>query len=168
MCLRVTTNTRPTTLVAVLLNPPLTTSGVRTILAVDRASAVLGYESVRVVNLFAEATPTVAELNARITRPCSRARPNLRQALKDADGLLGAWGVSGLTGQAREAKQRQLRWFFQQATAADFSHIWMVGGEPRHPSRWHQYLSDKYRRTGGGSFTARLEEALSSVPIGSI
>jgi hypothetical protein len=41
----------------------------------------------------------------------------------------------------------------------------MLGGEPRHPSRWHQYVSDKYGRTSGGTFEERIKQVLVAVPL---
>jgi hypothetical protein len=154
-----------TTLVAVLLNPPSSTTGIRTRQAVDRARMVLGYEEVRIFNLFMDATPTVAELNASVAHPCPCARRRLRSALAEDSALLGAWGISGLTGEARIARDCQLTWLVKQAKAVGIHDIWMVGGEPRHPSRWHQYVSDKYGRTSGGPSDARLAEALVAVPL---
>lgn len=152
-------------MVAVLLNPPSTTTGIRTRQAVDLARMVLGYERVRIFNLFTEATPTVTELNASVEHPCPRARRRLRSALAEANGLLGAWGISGLTGEARIARDGQLTWLVKQAEAVGIHDIWMVGGQPRHPSRWHQYVSDKYSRTSGGPPDARLAEALVNMPL---
>lgn len=43
--------------------------------------------------------------------------------------------------------------------------FWMVGGEPRHPSRWHQFVSDKHGRTTGGTFEERLVQVLVEVPL---
>jgi hypothetical protein len=37
---------------------------------------------------------------------------------------------------------------------------WTVGGESRHPSRWHQYVSDKHARAGSGEFAERLKSVL--------
>jgi hypothetical protein len=45
------TNRTDRTLLAVLLNPPRTTPGVRTRRAVERAGRVLGYDGVTIVNL---------------------------------------------------------------------------------------------------------------------
>lgn len=42
--------------------------------------------------------------------------------------------------------------------------VWSVGGQPRHPSRGHQFLSDKYGRTAGGTFEKRLSTVLVQSP----
>lgn len=59
----------------------------------------------------------------------------------------------------------QVEWFARQARAAGLSEMWTVGGRARHPSRWHQYVSDKYGRTSGGSFADRLRQVLVRAPL---
>lgn len=152
-------------LVAVLLNRPRTTSGARTRNAVA-AARVLRYRSVEVVNLYSDATSSMSELNRSSTLDgWLRARRELSCALEHATGVLGGWGVAGLTGAALRDQNEQVAWLQLEAIRAGVSNIWMVGGEPRHPSRWHQFVSDKYSRTTGGSFEERLEQVLESIPI---
>jgi hypothetical protein len=153
-------------LVAILLNPPLSTSGNRSRNAVSRASQLLGYNSLEVVNLYAEPTSSIAELGLSETlEGWFWARPRLRIALQSADGLLGAWGVAGLAGSAKRGRDRQVAWLRAEASRVGFNGIWMVGGEPRHPSRWHQYVSDKYGRTTGGTFEERLRQVVVKVSL---
>lgn len=161
------TNRTDRTLLAVLLNPPQTTSGVRTRRAVERAGRVLGYDGVTIVNLCPENTRSVVELNgtALTEHGLATARDEIRDNLRSASGLLGAWGVSGLSGPARRAREEQVSWLYAQAWESGVTHAWMVGGQPRHPSRWHQYVSDRYRRTPGGGFAERLQSVLVAVPI---
>ena len=149
-------------LVAVLLNPPEHTSGIRSRNAVARAAAVLGHGEVRIVNLCSEPTASVAELHHVDRVSWERARSELRGALTGAKAVLGAWGVAG---PARRDLQAQIDWLYGQALQVGIERVWMVGGEPRHPSRWHQYVSDKYMRTTGGSFEERLAQVLVAVPI---
>jgi hypothetical protein len=152
-------------LVAVLLNPPEHTSGVRSRNAVARAATVLGHEEVRVVNLCAEPTASVIELHQVDRVSWERARSQLGGALTGATAILGAWGVAGIAGPIRRDLQAQIDWLYGQALQVGIERVWMVGGEPRHPSRWHQYVADKYRRTTGGSFEERLAQVMVSVPI---
>jgi hypothetical protein len=151
--------------VAVLLNPPERTSGVRSRNAVARAAAVLGYGEVRVVNLCAEPTASVADLHRVDRDSWERARSELGRALMDATAVLGAWGVAGIAGQTRRDLQAQIDWLYDQALQVGIDRVWMLGGEPRHPSRWHQYVSDKYKRTTSGSFEERLAQVLVALPI---
>lgn len=153
-------------LVAILLNPPLSSSGNRSLNAVNRVRQLLGYESVEVANLYTEATPSIVELGlGEALEGWLNARPKLKAALQSADGLLGAWGVAGLAGTAQQERKRQVEWLRDEALQMGFNSIWMVGGEPRHPSRWHQYVSDKYGRTAGGTFEERLHQVVVRVPL---
>lgn len=153
-------------LVAILLNPPLSSSGNRSRNAVSRVSQLLGYKSVEVVNLYADPTNSNAELAFSETlEGWLRARQNLKIALPSADGLLGAWGVAALAGSAQRERNRQVAWLRTEASRAGLDNMWMVGGEPRHPSRWHQYVSDKYGRTTGGTFEERLRQVVVRVPL---
>jgi hypothetical protein len=160
------TNRTDCTLLGVLLNPPLSTPGNRTRNAVTRAGRVLGYDGVEILNLFADATRSVVELNAEtVGDGWARTRGELSAGLRSATGVLAAWGVSGMAGAARQARDEQVAWLMAEAVQAGVSSFWMVGGEPRHPSRWHQFLSDKYGRTTGGSFEERLVQSLVAMPV---
>ncbi|WP_456846869.1 hypothetical protein [Cellulomonas sp. P5_C6] len=153
-------------LTAVLLNPPAVTTGIRTRNAVAKAGLVLGYSTIEVVNLCSAATPSVVELN-RTQRLDGwlDARPALVGSLRTASGVLAAWGVAGMTGAARLARDDQVAWLYDELLKAGIDRVWTVGGEPRHPSRWHQFVSDKYGRTSGGCFEQRLSEVLVATPI---
>ncbi|MCW2855878.1 MAG: hypothetical protein JWR52_1493 [Marmoricola sp.] len=156
-------------LVAVLLNPPATTTGNRTRNATEGAARILGYDSVEVVNLCKTATSSVVELNdLRADDGWTLARHGLKRALRSADGVLGAWGVAGMSGAARGARDKQVEWFIAEAERSGFATLWMVGGEPRHPSRWHQYLADKYGRTSGGTFEERLGQVIEAVSLATL
>jgi hypothetical protein len=156
-------------LIAVLLNRPKTTSGARTRNAVAAAARVLRYQSVEVVNLYSDATSCMEELNRSGTiHGWLSARRELSSALGRATDVLGGWGVAGLTGTVLQDQNEQVAWLRLEAIRAGISNVWMVGGEPRHPSRWHQFVSDKYSRTTGGSFEERLDQVLESVPISTL
>ena len=157
---------RDGTLVAVLLNPPGTTSGTLSRNAVERAAEALGYGDLAILNLCATATASVVELNGLWdTVGWMSARRELRAGMRTATGLFGAWGIAGLTGEARQARDEQIQWLYTEALGVGLSHVWMVGGEPRHPSRWHQYVSDKYGRTTGGTFGERLAQVIEAVEL---
>lgn len=152
-------------LVAVLLNPPGASAGTRSRNAVSRAAYVLGYDQATIVNLCTVPTPTVVELSQVGADAWQAARPDLEAAIGAAAAVLGGWGVSGLTRGARNLRDEQVRWLRTRAQERGIRGFWMVGGEPRHPSRWHQYVSDKYGRTDGGSFEERLRKVLAPVPL---
>lgn len=152
-------------LAAVLLNPPATSTGVRSRTAVLRAAKVLGYEQAVMTNLCAASTPSVVEVNVLGREAWSSARADLSAALTDVGAVLACWGVAGLRGDARQWMHEQVEWLTEQARESGLSTFWTVGGEPRHPSRWHQYVSDKYGRTTGGTFEERIAQVLVEVPV---
>lgn len=151
-------------LVAVLLNPPAVSTGSRSRNAVNRTACMLGFERVVIVNLCAVPTPTVAQLNFLGRAAWESARPELEVALAGAGAVLAGWGVAGLTGPARGLLVDQVDWVSVRAARVGINAFWMVGGERRHPSRWHQYVSDKYGRTSGGTFDDRIRQVLVPVP----
>ena len=92
------------------------------------------------------------------------ARPDLSAGLERGDAVLVAWGVSTLTGPARAHHEAQVRWLVEQAQQLECPEAWTVDGQPRHPSRWHQYVSDRHGRTSAAPTTAdRLREVLVQV-----
>lgn len=133
-----------------------------------RASEVLGFESVEVANLFYEATPSVVELNLlrRFELGAWRkVRQEFDEQIGNAAGLLAAWGVTGASGPLREMRDQRASWVLRQARAYGHTTIWAVGGQPRHPSRWHQYVADRHGRTSGGTFEDRLRQVLVPTPL---
>ena len=153
------------TLLAVLLNPPARTAGVRSRNAVTRAARVLGHDRVVFANLCAIATPTVVELNGLGCEGWDLARSELEPLLAETSAVIAGWGVAGLVGEAARRMREQVAWLSRRAGDAGIRGLWMVGGEPRHPSRWHQYVSDKYGRTTGGTFEERIAQVMSLVPL---
>jgi len=154
--------------VAVLLNPPAHSTGVRSRNAVSRAATVLGYEHVTFTNLCSVPTPSVVELKRLDHGDWELARGELADALVHSDAVLAGWGVAGVTGEAQRLLRAQVDWLRERALAVGIESFWTVGGEPRHPSRWHQYVADRHGRTQGGTFNERLSQVLVPVPVGSM
>lgn len=153
---------------AVLLNPP-TGDGRPTLRHLAVAAELLGCESFQIANLSSLVTPSVTELNlgGRDWAGWQAARSGL-SALVETDEILVAWGVSGLSGAAALHRAAQTDWLLTSLQAAGRSTIWTVGGEPRHPSRWHQYVSDRHGRASGATFGARLRTVLVRTAIASL
>lgn len=147
-------------LVAILLNPPSGT-GRSTTRHLAVAAHILGNMELAVVNLFATATKSIVEVNdvGRAPEGWLAARPGIRSAIGAADEVLVGWGIGGIHGAARQCMRRQIDWLIN-ALPERLDAVWTIGGEPRHPSRWHQYVSDKHGRTEGGSFEQRLRAVL--------
>jgi len=150
----------------VLLNPPEGTgTATRRNLAV--AVAVLGDPQVRLANLFAKATKNVAAINVAGAEAEGwiESRPELEAVLRESDEVLFGWGVGSLSGAANHHFLEQIDWLHVAARQAGHSTFWSIGSEPRHPSRWHQYVSDRHGRTAGGTITERVAEVLVRLPL---
>lgn len=121
-------------------NPPLQTSGQRTLSRVEQARVILNFEEARLVNLFAAPSyrsPDVSELG---TAPAAwlAARTKLEEGLASACGVLLAYGVHSPSGSARQHFRNQVDWLNGRIDALALR-SWWVGGAPRHPSRWQRY-----------------------------
>ena len=148
------------TLGAILLNPP-TSGGLPTLRHLHVAAELLGCDSVVIGNLFATATDDVTAVNSvgADAAGWTAARPGLLKAL-DADVLIAGWGVSGLQGDAQRHREAQVQWVTASATLRRHVGVWTLNGEPRHPSRWHQYVSDRHGRASGDTQAERLQSVL--------
>jgi hypothetical protein len=120
-----------------------------------------------IANLLAVPTRDMSAINAagQSSQGWDLARPRLREVIATADHLLAAWDVGGLSGRASAYRRQQLRFVASTAQDAGRVHIWTLNGEPRHPSRWYQYVSDRHGGASGTSLTERLAMVLMSVPV---
>ncbi len=137
--------------------------------AVQRAAGLLGYQNLRIVNLLNVPTRNsghVVELGAT-EEPWLEARHHLSVSLLAAADLLFAWGLLHHLGLARSVAKQQVDWLLDLAVTVGHQSAWAVGHDVRHPSRWHQYTSDRYGRTGGGSADERLRAVLLCRPLSS-
>lgn len=153
-------------LIALLASPP-TTDGARTTSRLTHALPVVGCDRLLIVNLFAEPAQDLPALNHLATsqRGWISAREEVSAALRTADELLAGWGLLRLTGPAKVHQASQIRWLIREAHLAGHEQCWAVGSQPRHPSRWHQYVSDRHGRTSSGTFEERLREVLVRTPL---
>lgn len=159
----------PRTLGAILLNPPLTT-GAATMRHLRVAAEVLGCNNVQVGNLFAVPTISVTDINdvGRDVAGWESARWNLDQVVASSAELVAGWGVSGLHGRALAHRQAQVTWLIERLRALKVPGVWTLNGQARHPSRWHQYVSDRHRRAiGVSTFPQRLAAVLQRVDLNS-
>lgn len=131
---------------------------------------VLRADRLIVVNLCtasAKDLPALSEV-ARTWEPWASAQPSISAGLAASDDVLMAWGLSELLGPAKRHRLRQLDWFRETAIEHMHQTAWTIGGEPRHPSRWHQFVSDRHARTRGGTTYARLSEVLVRTDINNL
>ena len=157
---------QPRVLCAVLASPP-TTSGVRTRGALQAAAALLKCDVVEIVNLLPLATRDVTDMATvgAALGPWEAGRPELLRGLRAGDAVLAAWGVSSLAKPALHHQRAQVAWLVSSAERLGCPQVWTVGPQPRHPSRWHQYVSDRHGRTSPGLTTAeRFSEVLLQRP----
>jgi hypothetical protein len=150
----------------VMASPP-TTSGARTLGRMAALQEVLGCADVQIANLFAlraKDVPALTAVGAQL-EGWHAARDEIAAGLRECDTVIAAWGLDPLSGSARLHRFDQLAWLGREARDLGHENAWAVGGEPRHPSRWHQYVSDRHGRAGQGPFTERLGRVLVWTPI---
>jgi hypothetical protein len=145
-------------LVAILATPPRTTSGARSAARVHLAARIIGASSVTIVNLLDVPTDDVNAVSeaGRDVSHWLRTRGYLKEHLVMADDVLLAWGVSEPTGPARYFRRDQISWVHTEIRMLGAT-SWMVGGLPRHPSRWQRHTS---RDFPGRSFPSALRASL--------
>jgi hypothetical protein len=155
------------TLCAVVLNPP-STNGSRTNRCLRLAADIIGCRHLVIVNLFSRPTPSLTEINMIGTARDGwlDARDDIDKGLERSQAVLAAWGVGGLTGSARVNQFEQIQWLTGRLARFGHDEIWTLNGETRHPSRWHQYVSDKHGRTEGGVLRDRLGQVLRQEAVG--
>lgn len=143
-----------------LLNPPKGV-GERTITHLQVVRECLNCDVVQIVNLYPHATKDLAGLGrvAGDTKDWIEQRHVISTALRQADEVLLGWGVSLPTGPARARMIAQISWAIDQLQSLGVV-PWVVGDGPRHPSRWHQYVSDRHGRTSGGSLAERIRDSV--------
>lgn len=124
---------------AVLANPP-TSNGDRTIRRVELAAQLLGFADVQIANMFAVPTVATGQIDqvGRETSGWLGARPALATLIREADGLLLAYGVREPSGPARAHYRDQVTWLTGQVHASGLP-AWWVGDGSRHPSRWQRW-----------------------------
>ena len=132
-------------LLAVLANPPLTTSGQRTRDRVALAAQIIGCPDFEVGNLFPVPSMDVSSIARLGVRPelWSDARDDLVNQLSRADDVLLGWGCTEPAGGARLHHRSQIEWLLTTVESKPIQ-LWTVGGVPRHPSRWQRYTSRAY------------------------
>jgi Protein of unknown function (DUF1643) len=157
-------------LLVILAGPPLTTTGQRTLRRLEALSAVMPGYVVTAANLCAAPAADLPALSTAAAEVDTwlHARDAIEDALRECDEFLAAWGLYSLVGGARSHRKEQLAWLANTARSLGHGHCWTVGGEPRHPSRWHQYVSDKHGRTTGGTFEERLRQVLIRTPLATV
>ena len=144
-------------LLFVALNPPLT-SGTRTRARGELARTLLGFELVEYGNLFAHATRDLAGIaTVGVSEDgWTAARSELTPQIRRAQGALLGYGVQSPSGTAGRLFKKQVEWLEAELTHLAVP-VWVVGGQPRHPSRWQRHT---HRAHFGTPFELALSAAL--------
>ena len=125
-------------LLAILATSP-ETSGERTLKRLELARQILGFDSVRVVNVLDVPTfrTNGMSIAGKEEMPWVESRAAISAGLAECDGVVLGYGVSEPTGTARLHYRTQIDWLWAELRASE-SLIWSVEMPPRHPSRWHR------------------------------
>ena len=151
------TDERGKVLLAILATPP-ETSGERTLKRLDLARQILGFDSVRVVNVLDVPTfrTNGMSIAGKEEMPWVESRAAISAGLAECDGVVLGYGVSEPTGTARLHYRTQIDWLWTELHASE-SLIWSVEMPPRHPSRWHRLT---YKLAPGTLFPDALRAVL--------
>lgn len=153
-------------MVAILANPrPL--GGGRTEKRIALVREILGYERAEIVNLFSRPSESSSEIAKLGTAPEGwlESRVAVSSALKSADSVLLGFGLIPSSPESRPHLRAQFEWLRRELQSRRHLPVWQVGDRPRHPSRWHQYVSDAHGHTTGGAFEERLKQVLRTAPL---
>lgn len=109
------------------------------------AREILGYDDVVIANLVNIATHSTGELATvgREAEVWERARPLLLKAVYQADVVMLGYGCTEPSGPARLHLRAQAAWLQDLVNQRGLPVV-MVGGEPRHPSRWQRWTSRQH------------------------
>lgn len=153
----------------ILLNPAQQ-GGERSLTRIQMAASVLGYDEVAVANLFS--VPTRDSKGIRVVGQDEKgwvaARANLRRTIATSHEVMVGWGVHRPTGPAGVHFRDQVDYVHHLLQSSGKTGVWTMGGEARHPSRWHQYVSERHGRATGADFRARLESVVVYAPLESL
>lgn len=156
-------------LTAILLNPPLGRDPTCTVTyqTLLETLPVFACDTLAIVNLFAVPTRDLPGVNEAGGRADGwlRARRDLTRTLAKADCIVAAWGVGGLAGDARRNLAWQVAWVSRVAHELGHRLWWQIGGRPRHPSRWRQYVGPTRGVATGSNYADRIRSVIVAVPI---
>lgn len=160
-------STRFGTLGAILLNPALKPEDQTTSYTnLTVASAILGCSAVTIANLFSVPTRDLPSINAvgGDLQAWSASRGPIAELVDNADHVVLGWGLGGLSGDAHKHCNDQVAWVLDRLRTRPS--VWMVGGRPRHPSRWLQFTGVGRGIAVGSTFEDRLRSVLEESPTG--
>lgn len=148
---------------AILLNPATEANGVsRTHLVLEEVRTAKTWGTLEIANLVEIPTRNSKELEqvATSAQLFLGARDRLETVLARSDILVFAWGVAPLRGPAGKYVRNQVSWVISRALHHGHTHAWLMGGHPRHPSRWRQYVGPQRGLFDGVTTVDRLIQGL--------
>lgn len=153
----------PRILGAILATPPLT-SGERTLARLELARRLLLAEQVIVANLLDVPTLDTGHV-ATLGKERGRwfqSRGAVEQCVITCDAVLLGFGVTKPSGEAGIHFQGQVDWLRALLKERGVT-VYMVGGRPRHPSRWQRWTA---RAHPGVPFDEALRRELAVATTG--
>lgn len=132
----------PSHLLAILHSLPPGT-GVRTLQRVDIAQRVLGCVTSSIANVYPAVLSNTKALNVALSPEVfEEGRALIRRELdrEETSDVLLAYGMQLPTGPNRHDFRAQLDWVAAELGERKLR-VWLFGGRPSHPSRWHRQVS---------------------------
>lgn len=156
-------NAYPCRVGAILLNPARETKRPSTTeLVLEDVRVAKAWGMLEIANLVETPTRNSKELAQVATSPEAflGARDRLDAILTSSDILVFAWGIAPLPGPAGRHVRGQANWVISRAQHHGHTHAWAMGGRPRHPSRWRQYVGPQRGLFDGPTTIDRLTRGL--------
>lgn len=153
---------------AILLNPARDTKRTSTTqLVLEDVRVAKAWGRLEIANLVETPTRNSKELARVATSPEAflDARDRLETVLTSSDMLVFAWGVASLPGPTGRHVRGQTSWVISRAQHHGHTHVWVMGGQPRHPSRWRQYVGPQRGLFSGTTTIDRLTQGLERCAI---
>lgn len=134
-----------TTLLVILSNPPLSTTGDRTLRRIALLQELFGIDATLTANLFSIPTYRTGGLSdvGQASDGWLAARGQLSDAIDNCTAVLLAYGAQEPSGSARRHFRDQVKLARDLMSARNLP-VWTTGGRPLHPSRWHRHTHSNY------------------------
>lgn len=152
----------------ILLNPVRETKRASTTqIVLEDLRVAKAWGNLEIANLVETPTRNSKELARVATCPqvFLDARDHLDAVLTSSDTLVFAWGIAPLPGPAGRHVRVQATWVITRAQHHGHTHAWVMGGRPRHPSRWRQYVGPQRGLFNGSTTLDRITQGLERCPL---
>lgn len=129
------------TLGAILATPPMT-SGDRTLARLELAKRILCADGVVTANLLNIPTRDTNQVSSLGKNPASwnQSRAKIEECVFSSQAILLGFGVTRPSGEAGVHFQSQVAWL-RELLVEHGAVVYLVGGRPRHPSRWQRWTA---------------------------